>query len=192
MPIYAPKSESKQFDPVPVGNHVARVYRVIHIGTVEGEWKGEPKLTNKVMLGFELPNEKKVFNEAKGEEPYVMSRKFTLSFSPKASLLPVVEGIIGRKLSEEEAETFDMESLLGAVCLLNVVHVTKEGNTYANIHGTSPLPKGMEAPQAINAPQVLNYDTFDPKVFVSLPEFVRTEIMSSVEYKEKFPDGVPF
>ncbi len=192
MAIYAPKSERKQFDPVPAGNHVARVYRVVHIGTLEDEWKGEPKLINKIMIGFELPNETKVFKEERGAEPYTISREFTLSFAPKSNLLPIVEGIIGTALTEDEAASFDATKLVGMTCLLNVVHNTKDGNTYSNIHGTSPLPKGMEAPPAVNEPQVLDYDNFDPQVYTKLPEFLRNKIASSAEYKLKFPDGVPF
>lgn len=192
MAIIAPKSEKKQFEPVPAGNHVARVYSIIDIGTNEDEFKGEKKMVHKIRVGFELPNETKVFKEEKGAEPYNVSREWTLSFAPKSNLLPIVEGILGRKMEEAEAEVFDVTTLIGQTCLLNIVHEEKNGTTYANIHGTSPIPKGMECPPAVNKPVVLDYDNFDAVTFGLLPDFIKEKMVTSEEYKAKFPDGVPF
>lgn len=193
MAIVAPKSE-KKFDPVPAGNHVARVYRIIHVGSVPESWEGEEKTMNKIILGFELPNETKVFKEENGPQPYVISREFTLSMNEKANLRHLVEGILGVALTDDEANGFDVETLLGKTCLLNVVHKKSEktGNINSNIQGASPIPKGMECPPAVNKEQLLNYDNFDVVLFGSLPEYLRLKIQSSAEYKVKFPDGTPF
>jgi hypothetical protein len=49
--------------------------------------------------------------------------------------------------------------LLGEACLLNVVHTEKGGNTYANIQGASPLPKGMTAPELVDETRSLDINT---------------------------------
>src|SRR5258708_7785057 len=72
--------------------------------------------------------------------------KQRVAWGAKGHLRPFVEGFIGTKLHDDEAYNFNLEELLGDVCLLNVVHTEKDGNTYANIQGASPLPKGMTAP----------------------------------------------
>src|SRR5882757_45935 len=136
-----PAKKSKNFDPVPAGNHVARLYQIIHIGTIPTQWQGTEKMTDKIRLTFELCDEKKEFKEGEGAKPFSISREFTYSWGAKGNLRPFIEGFIGTKLHDDEAYNFNLEDLLGEACLLNVVHTEKDGNTYSNIQGASPLPK---------------------------------------------------
>jgi len=194
MSIIAPKSGSK-FEPVPSGNHVARLYRIIHIGTVTEAYQGEDKQSNKIMLSFELPNETKVFKEEKGEEPLVISREYTLSMAPKANLRKFIEGMIGTALHDGEAESFDIAELIGKPCMLNVVHKVSKatGNPYAMIAGAAPIPKGLIVPVQKNASRVLDYVNWNQELFDSLSEFHKEKIRSSEEYKKKFApvgDGI--
>ncbi len=48
---------------IPAGNHVARCYQVIHIGTVDREFKGKKTKQNKVRFGWELPEEMRESSE---------------------------------------------------------------------------------------------------------------------------------
>jgi hypothetical protein len=155
--LQAPKTKS--FDPVPKGNHVARLYQIIHIGTVPTTWQGETKMTDKVRLTFELSNERKVFKKGDEAKPYSVSREFTFSMGKKASLRSFVEGFGGTALHDDEAYNFDLEKLLGEACLLNVVHTERDGNTYANIAGASPLPKGMDAPTLVNEAKLIDVNS---------------------------------
>ena len=84
--IASSNTSGKSFSPVDAGNYVARCYSMIQIGTIPEEYKGEKKEANKVRLTFELPTETKVFKEENGEQPYVVSKEFTLSLHEKASL----------------------------------------------------------------------------------------------------------
>jgi hypothetical protein len=143
-----PPKQTKSFDPVPAGNHVARLYDIIHLGTIPTEYMGEHKMTDKIRLTFELSNERKEFKEGDGEKPFSISREFTYSFGAKSALRPFIDGMTGTKMVDGEHP--DLEALLGEACLLNVVHTEKNGNTYANIQGASPLPKGMKAPGLFN------------------------------------------
>jgi len=144
------KRPEKTYEPVPTGNHVARLYQIIHIGTNEFEYMGETKKSDKVRLTFELCNEKKVFKEGDEPKPYSISREFGLTMGKKSNLRPFVEGYIGTALDDEEAYAFDLEDLLGKPCMLTVIHATKGDNTYANIVSASPLPRGLEAPDQVN------------------------------------------
>lgn len=203
--------KSKSFEPVPKGNHVARLYQIIHIGTVPTTWQGETRMTDKVRLTFELSNERKVFKEGDEPKPYSISREFTLSMGKKASLRAFVEGFGGTALHDDEAYAFDLEKLIGDACLLNVVHTEKDGNTYANIAGASPLPKGMTAPELVNQAKLIDINSTSFEEIDALPEFLRDKMKSSEEYearlrppvisKEKVieypqedinPDDVPF
>src|ERR1043166_2484583 len=148
MALTAPKAKTST--DVPKGNHVARLYQIIHIGTIHYEYKGETKSSDKVRLTFELCNERKVFNEGEEARPFSVSREFGFTMGRKSNLRPFVEGILGASLHDEEAYNFDLEQLLGEPCLLNVVHDEKNGNVYANVTGASPLPRGMNAPGLYN------------------------------------------
>jgi hypothetical protein len=198
----APTVTVKKFDPVPAGNHVARVYRIIQIGTITEQVEGKEKEMYKVSIGFELPNETKVFKEGQEAQPYVVSREYTFSMNEKANLRKMVEGMLGVSLTDEEAEGFDLTDILGRACLLNVVHKkSATGNMYALIQGAAPIPKGMEVPAAVNPTLVLDYDNWSQEAFDSLSPFVKDKIMSSKEFRAKFapapvdgvaPDDIPF
>jgi hypothetical protein len=136
-------------------------------------------MTDKIRLSFELCNERKEFKEGEGEKPFSISREFTYSFGSKAALRTFVEGLTGTKILDDEWP--DIEGMLGEACLLNVVHTEKDGNTYANIQGASPLPKGMNAPELFNEPRLVDINSSPWEVIDSLPEFITKKMYASEE-----------
>jgi hypothetical protein len=185
--------QKREFEIVPAGNHVARVYSIIHIGTIPGEYMGEPKQTDTVRIGFELPLETRTFKEAEPEKPFVIAQDFTLSMNEKAKLRHLVEGILGVGFYDEEAATYDITQLMGATCMLNVIQKKSQaGNMYAKIAGAAPLPKGMTSPPTFNAPFILDFsENWDDAKFDALPDFIKDKIKSSTEYQaRKSPDDV--
>ena len=201
--INAPYKGGKDFDPVPAGNHIARCYQIIHVGTVPGEYMGQPIMTNKVRFTFELPNETKIFKEGDAPKPFSISQEYTLSMGEKSNLRKAIQGWIGTSLLKEEAEFFDVEEMIGKPCMLNVVHKTsKKGSVYALVQGIAPIPKGIEAPAQINPSKIFNYTNhFDQATFDALPKFLKEVMEKSEEYKalknpmqdgEVNPDEIPF
>jgi hypothetical protein len=178
-------NDSKPRELVPAGNQVARCYSMVHLGTNIEEYMGEKKAMNKVRISWELPEEMRVFDEAKGEQPMSISKEYTLSMFEKANLRKELEGWRGKGFTEEEAKVFDITKLLGKSCLLNIIHKTsKTGNEYAVINSISGLPKGMDCPKQINPTFEFNFqDKFDLKILESLPQFIRDKIKTSFEYK---------
>ena len=181
-----PPKKNKSHDPVPAGNHVARLYEIIHLGTIPTSWQGQEKMTDKIRLSFELCNESAVFKEGEEPKPFSVSREFTYSFGAKSALRPFIEGMTGAKILDDEWP--DLEQMLGDACLLNVVHTEKDGNTYANIQGASPLPKGMEAPELFNQTRLIDINSTPWEVIEKLPEFIQKKMQSSEEWvlREKF------
>jgi hypothetical protein len=185
MAIIATNSGSgTNFEPIPAGSYAARCYSMIHIGTNEETILGTVKRLNKVRITWELPTETKVFKEKNGEQPYVLSKEFTLSMHEKANLRKFLQSWRGKTFTEKEAESFDISVLLGKPCLISVNHKqAKNGNTYAEIAGVNLLPKGMECPPQINESQELTYSNFNQSLFDSLPDFLKDKITTSDEYK---------
>lgn len=168
---------------VPAGTHIARVVGLIHIGTVKENYLGEEKLQSKIRLTFEFPEETHVFREGEDAKPLVQSQEYTLSMGKKSNLRPIVEGIIGVSLTDEEAKSFNFEILLGMACLVSIKHATTaKGVEYAKISSTSKLMKGQAAKEAYNALQILTYEKWDEVVFNSLPIFIKEKMATSLEY----------
>lgn len=185
MPIVATTSAS-DFEPIPAGNHIARCYSMIHIGTILENVMGTDKLLNKVRIGFELPLETKVFNEEKGEQPYSIGKDFTLSMHEKSTLRKMLESWRGKRFSDDQAKSFDITALLGVPCMVNVIH--KQSKTsdrvYAEISSITPVPKGMAIPDQVNKTFEFTYTPFDKEKFDSLPDWIKNKCMASIEYTQ--------
>jgi hypothetical protein len=185
MAIIATSSGSTNFEPIAQGNYPARCYSMVHVGTIEENILGETKKLNKVRITWELPTELKVFKEENGEQPCVISKEFTLSLHEKATLRNFLKNWRGKDFTDEEAKAFDIEKLIGAPCMLNITHKPKKDGSgvYAEIGSVSAMPKGFECPPQINESFVFTYDNFDEEKFNKLPEFMRTKMVNSDEYK---------
>lgn len=179
MSIHIPKP--KVSEQIEAGTYIARCYSMIHIGTVEFEYQGQKKSSNKVRITFELPTETKVFKEGEPARPYSISAEYALSLHKKSNLRPVLEGWRGKAFTDEEAENFEISKLVGVPAFLNIIHNEKG---YAEISSISRLPKGMECPPQVNTSQILDYENFNEELFNSLPDFLKKKIESSVEYKK--------
>ena len=192
MAITATNEGQKNFEPTPAGNHIARAIRMFHIGTIDDTYMGEAKTMNKVLITWELPMVRKIFDETKGEQPCVIGKEFTLSMGDKATLRKFFESWRGRKYSDDEAKAVQIDRVLGQPCLLNVIHkVTKKGHTVAEITNISPLPQGFNCPQQENPVFVFDYDPFDIKKFYECPKWIQDKISTSKEFKALNPNGVP-
>lgn len=167
------------------GNYLARCYQMVQIGTVEEEYKGQKKSVPKAILGFEFPTELNVFTPEKGEQPYALSKEFTLFMNDKANLRKFLESWRGKGFSEEEAKKFDISVLIGKPCMINVIHKeNSSGNMRAIIQSVAPLTKGVTCPPQINPTILLSYDNFDNSVFEALPNFIKEKMEKTPEYKK--------
>ena len=190
MAITATNEGGSNFAPVEAGTYVARCISMIHIGTIEETIKGAKKSLNKVLIKWELPNKKKEFKEGEGEKPYVVSKDFTLSMNAKANLRKFLESWRGKALTEDECKAFDITKVIGAPCMLSIIHTTSAaGKVYADVASISKLMEGLVVPPQINPSVELNYDNFDRAIFEALPEFIRKKIESSFEYKQMMNGG---
>lgn len=185
MPIVA-TNNSQPRELIPSGNYVARCFSMIEIGTVNESYMGEPKLLRKVRISWELPTETKVFDPAKGPQPLVISKEYTLSMNEKSNLRKMLASWRGKDFTEDEAKSFDITKLLGKPCMLNIIHKPSQSDptkVYENISGITTIPKGMTVPDQVNANQELYYENFDENVFNSLPDFLKDKMKGSLEYQ---------
>lgn len=181
MPIIA-ENNGTNYTPIPAGNHIARCYEMIQIGTIvetTGIYAG--KESHKVRLTWETPNELHDFG--KGPQPFSISKEFTLSMNEKATLRKMLESWRGKAFTEDEAKRFDITKLLGVPCMVNVIHKKSgTGKDYADISSISVMPKGIACPAQVNPSRLLSFDEWNETLFESLPDFIKNKIKSSKEF----------
>ncbi len=189
MSIIAKDTGGSDIAPIPSGMHPAVCYAVIDIGTQPqfGNYPSRPK----IVICWEIPSER-IELERDGKKqnlPRALSEKFTLTLASKGNLRAMLESWRGRAFTEEELAGFDIGKLLGANCLLNVVHEKGKGEkanrTYANVASVSPLMKGM--PKLKAESPLLEFSMAGAKGPIqipgSVPEWIMALIIQSEEYQ---------
>ena len=176
------KAPQSQRTLAPAGTFPARVYSIIYMGTIKGEYKGTPTESYKVRLSWELPTKLHVFKEGEPSKPFSVSKELTLSMGSKSSLRPLVEGMLGLWFTDDDAKSFDVDELLGKECLLSLAHRESPNGKYVAINSTAQLPEGMTCPPAVNKAKILSYDKFDKEYFMSLPKFIQEKMEKTPEF----------
>lgn len=189
MPIIATSKGGGQRKLPPAGTHLARCYSLIDIGTQESTFQNEAKLTRKVRISFELPNEQEVFAEERGKEPFTISREFTLSLHEKAGLRKVLESWRGRAFNAQELEKFDLAKLIGQPAMISIGHEPKKDGSgnFAKLLTVSTLMKGMTLPPAILKPIEYSVHQGRDEVFHSLPDWLKEKIAKCAEWTQPAP-----
>ena len=178
---------SGDFKSVPAGSHIAVCNLVADLGLQPGSGM-YPSPKHQVYIRFEVAAER-VQYEQNGKQldgPVVIGNAYTASMHEKSNLRKQLEGWRGRKFSDEEAERFDVASILGKACMLSVIENVKGDKTYSNIQNISALPKGITAPKAENP--LLYYASDDTSQFNQLPEWIKKKIDSQLEKPEVSSD----
>jgi len=138
MSILARNTGGGDFEKAPTGTQQAVCVFVFDIGLQRGEYLGVENVLPKIIVCWESV-ETMTTGEYAGK-PFMLSKYYTLSLHEKSNLRRDLENWRGKKFTEQELEGFDVERLVGANCLLNVVATDKDKR---KISAIMPLPKGM-------------------------------------------------
>jgi hypothetical protein len=148
---------------------------------------GEEKVVDLVRFTWELPTELRCFSQDKGEQPCAISKEMTLSLNEKSNLRQLLNSWRGKALTEDEAKAFDLAKLIGAPCMVNLIHQPSKTNpekVYERIAAVMPMMKGMTCPPQVNPSMEFSVLEFDRPKFESLPNFLQEMITGSTEYKQ--------
>lgn len=136
MAIIAMANESATFTPAPAGTHQAVCVDVIDKGLQPNRFR-PGKMQPKISIVWQI-------GEARDDgKRYVLYKQYTLSLNEKATLRHDLQSWRGKPFTRDEEMGFDVETVKGANCLLNVQHVERDGKVYANVMGVMALPKGF-------------------------------------------------
>jgi len=187
------KNEGKKFEPVPAGAHPAICYMLVDLGTHHNP--KFDKTARKAVIGFEFPEITE--RRADGSEfRRSLSKRYTVSMHEKSSLRGMLESWRGKKFSDEELAEFDLKSILGKPCLVNVITSMVDGRERSDIQSIGPLPKSMQNAYKLDG-SVVYYSMEDNgfELPEALPEWIKTAISESIEFKkaaESAGDDLPY
>jgi hypothetical protein len=132
--IYVSDSGGGNFTPHPTGLHQMVCCDVVDNGVVETAFGPKKKVT----VRWES-----VETNDRGQRMTVQKR-YTASLNEKASLRHDLEAWRGRAFTADELRRFDLENLIGANAMVNVVHrQDNAGKTWANVASIAPLMKNL-------------------------------------------------
>ena len=181
------KDSGGSFTPAPVGTHLARCIKIIDIGTQHGQWNGEEKIRNQVVIFWDLPTETLTIDGQ--EKPFTISKFYTNSLHEKANLRHDLEAWRGKAFTEDELAGFDLEKIVGQPCLVTVIKNAEKDRT--DVQSVSGLPKGMTCPPQVNPSFTFWLDeSYNQQNFNMLSDGMKKLIQKSDEYKKMNGTGV--
>lgn len=187
MSLIAKDKGGSDYEPLSAGMHHAICYGIIDLGTQPGFGNFPPR--RKAAFLWEIPAERIQLTKdgVQKDLPRGISAQFTLSLASKGKLRPMLESWRGRPFTPEELAGFDLKTVLGANCFLNVVHANgtgqNAGKVYANVASVNPLAKGMKRLTSENPTVFFSLDECGTPIVVpeNLPDWLKAKILQSEE-----------
>jgi hypothetical protein len=147
MPIYG-KAKNEDFERPEPGSYPAVVQSVHYIG-IQKKKDGTEK--EQIIVFWEIAETMKTGKYA--GKHFVVNQRFNLSMSKSSLLRKMLEAWRGKNFaSDEEAEAFDIEKIVGQQCLLGIADSEWNGKTYTNVKTVGKSVKGMQPVKADNPP----------------------------------------
>lgn len=179
-----------EFERCPPGSHLARCYRIVDLGTQKKEFKGVAKMLHQITIYWEIHGSDDEGQPLKMKDgrPFGTFQNYTLSWSPKANLRIDLQSWRGKEFTEEEMRRFDLKTVLGAWCMLNLIDSKgNDGKTYTNVKGITPVPaviKKSGLPEPVNPLQIFQLDSPDMEMFATFHERLKAKIAQSPEWQK--------
>lgn len=169
MPIVL-KDSGGNYTPPPEGTHLAICFRIVDLGIQPDSGFGEK---HKLCVSWELPNEMMKTQDGK-TLPMGVSKTYTFSLNPKATLCQDLVRWRGRDFTAEERKGFELRKILGKPCQLSIIHSTgNDGKVRGRIDGVFAAPKGMPVPKPVNPLVEYSLEQGKDKIYASLPDWIK-------------------
>ncbi len=177
---------------IPMDLHRAVCVNVIDMGSHMDERYG--KLKRLVRLTFELADVRDDF-DVDGETknlPRLMGKQYNLSLHENATLRKDLQAWRKKAFTAEELRGFDISTLVGVPCMLNVEHYQgHDGKTRAGIGSIVGLAQGMQAPAPEGEPYYYGIDDHGREFPETMPDFIKEKVLASVEMRGAQPAQAP-
>lgn len=179
------REPESQFIPAPAGVHVAVCVDEIDLGLVPNRFEPESDPVPTVRLVWQIGE------DMKDGKPYLIKKDYRASLHEKAGLRKDLEGWRGQQFTSIELAGFNLETIIGVPCMLNIVHKTgSKGGTFANIAAIMPLAKGMVKLAARDYIRMKDRPKQDTPALASVPKHHRDTSQQSPEDHPPFAEGI--
>lgn len=168
--------ETKTFAPIPADSYPMRCFAVVNAGTHEKTFKNESKKVKLLYLLFEIPEHKR-----EDGSPSIIARDFTFSMSEKSNLRKAINQWTGKTLSDDEAENFDFDTLVGQP-IMGTITLSKD-EKWSNLTSIVKLPKSMSISTQHYPSIVFDIDQPVVAMFEKLPKWLQEKIKTSEEWE---------
>lgn len=184
MSLTVSANESTGIQPIAEGTYVAICNMLVDLGMQYNEtYKNSSR---KVLIGWEIPDETYEYEGVTHRK--TLSKRYTASLGERATLRQDLISWRGRDFTNEELAAFDLKNIVGASCMLNVIHKESNGKTYANISGIMSLPKAMPKAKLLEPPVIFDLDTDDLAKIEELPAWIGEIVKKSQTYEERLAE----
>lgn len=134
------KQPQEAYPTAPEGTFPAVCVDVVDLGMVTTNFNGEENTRHMVRVVWQIDEE-----DDNGSR-FLVRKDYTASLHEKAKLRGDLKSWRGKEFTFDELVGFDMENVVGAPCMISVVHNTgRKGGTFANVGAVMKLAKGMGA-----------------------------------------------
>lgn len=183
MSLIAKEESKSTFKPIPEGTYTAVCNLLVDLGV-----HYNPTFDNrseKVMIGWSIPDE--TYTDKEGNTvPRTLTQEYTNSLSKKSNLRPMLASWRGKDFTAEELQGFSLRNVVGAPCMLNVIHKqTKSGKTIATVAGVMRLPKSITPPKLNGDPILFDFDSDPLDQLARLPEWIANKVKESETYMDR-------
>lgn len=138
MSFFVSGSEESNFTPIACGMYQFVCVSLVDMGLHSFTYDGKETTSKKCALLFQL-------NELRDDgKRFLFANEYTASIGSKANLRKMLASWRGRDFTQEELQKFDLETIVGANGMINIIeYVKKDGKEGRKIGSISPLVKGM-------------------------------------------------
>jgi hypothetical protein len=147
---------------------------LLDLGTQEPLYDHRPQ----VRLGFELLDERNAEGKC-----YLIGQSLTFSSHPNSTFRSFIEAWLGRPVPN--FSRYDLTERVGAVAIVGLQHgISRSGHSFARIVSLALPPVGVPMRQKPEIePVIFNLKDFDPEIYGRLPDWLKTVISRSPEYR---------
>lgn len=184
MSLIVKTSSGPKVAPPDEGSYAAVCTQLVDIGLQHISYEGSEKDVNQVVIVWELAGETIDLGE-KGQVPRTVSKTYTMSLHERSGLRKDLKSWRGREFTDDELKAFDLSNVLGAPCMIQIVHKVTPNGTYANIASIMSLPKGMPKPQPSMELIAFDADTASEADLEKLPGWIADKVKASATWVGK-------
>ena len=174
------------WEPVPMGVYSAVCYALVDLGNQENTMYGN--VQHKCWVAWELPTERieiELEDGSKENKPRVISKFFTVSLHEKSNLRQILESWRGKVFTKLELQGFDLSTILGANCQINVIHKVKQDNSIrSEIGAIMPLGSGQQRRESENKHIYFSIEEHGMEIPADVPDGIKAMIQKSYEWNQ--------